>query len=779
MSSELASDWQEQAMEYKKQGKYAEAAELYEHAIEQQPEVASYYWHLGLLLLLDGKEEDAQLTWLSAMVNDDSESQELASQELFTILTNEAQRQQDSDHLKLAWVIRRHAREVEATDLDNLLALIDLSLELATFQGEQLQELGLLKLLQNEKVAVKPELLLSVLEKLLNTAPLEPYVVDFVEVSAGHAQPPERFIDIVLVAAEKKIAYSEGRPALAVEFVEKCLSLETKQRQVLIAIAGLSQKAGQYDRGIETARQVYQLATALSDKLFASSLLVRGLTRAGAYWEEAFGVFQEQQTLLSQLAQENKKTLELATATSLLTTTFFQPYFRDDPRQNRTLQNQMMQLIQSSLHIHRKQRVEQYQRGHQSRALKASNQKLRIGYLSHCFKRHSVGWLARWLFKYHNRDQFQVYAYFVGYKSQGYDPLQDWFTEQADFARNLEANSLMIADQIYQDQIDILIDLDSITYYVSCEVMALKPAPVQVTWLGWDASGLPAIDYFLADADVLPESAEQYYSEQIWRLPEVYVAVDGFEVGIPTLRREELEIPEDATIYMNVQGGYKCHPEIIRLQMKILQQVPNSYFLIKGRGADQEAVQEIFSRIAQEEGFDPNRLRFLPRVPSEQIHRADLGIADVVLDTYPYNGATTTLETLWMGIPLVTRVGEQFSARNSYTFMKSVGVSEGIAWSDEEYIQWGVKLGTDQALRQKVAWQLWQSRQTSPLWNAKQFTGRLETAYKQMWENYDSQNSEVDECSQTNPDLKDSSSIKLKPFQPIKNQSIIINSDKI
>jgi len=739
MSAELASDWQEQAAKYKEQGKYAEAAQLYEQAIEQQPEVASYYWHLGLLLLLEGKEEDAQLTWLSAMVNDDPESQDLASKELFRILTEEAQRQQDSQNLKLAWVICHHAREVDATDLDNLLALIALSLELGTFQGEELQELGVLKLLQNEKVAVKSELLLSVLEKLLNTAPLEPYVLDFVEVCAAHAQPPERFIDVVLVAAERKIAYSEQRPALAVEFVEKCLPLETKQLQVLIAIAGLSQKAGQYERGIVTAQQAYDLAAALSDKLFTSALLVRGLARAGGHWDDAFAIFQEQQALLAELAQEEQSTLELATATSLLTTTFFQPYFRDDPRQNRTLQNQMMQLIPSSLHIHRKQRVDQYQQGHQSRALKASNRKLRIGYLSHCFKRHSVGWLSRWLFEHHDREQFQIYTYFVGYKSQGYDPLQYWFAEKADFARKLEANSLTIADQINQDQIDILIDLDSITYYVTCEIMALKPAPIQVTWLGWDASGLPAIDYFLADAQVLPDNADEYYSEKIWRLPDVYVAVDGFEVGIPTLRRDELEIPEDATIYLSAQSGYKRHPDTIRLQMKILKQVPNSYFLVKGP-ADQEAVQDVFSRIAQEEGVDPNRLRFLQRVPSEEIHRADLGIADVVLDTYPYNGATTTLETLWMGIPLVTRVGEQFSARNSYTFLKNVGVSEGIAWSDEEYIEWGVKLGTDQELRKKVTWQLWQSRQRSPLWNAKQFTGRLETAYKQMWEKYVTQN---------------------------------------
>jgi len=107
-----------------------------------------------------------------------------------------------------------------------------------------------------------------------------------------------------------------------------------------------------------------------------------------------------------------------------------------------------------------------------------------------------------------------------------------------------------------------------------------------------------------------------------------------------------------------------------------------------------------------------------------------------VLDTYPYNGATTTLETLWMGIPLVTRVGEQFAARNSYTMMMNAGITEGIAWTDQEYLEWGIRLGKDPGLRQQIAGKLRQSRQTAPLWNGKQFTREMEKAYEQMWAIY-------------------------------------------
>jgi predicted O-linked N-acetylglucosamine transferase (SPINDLY family) len=208
--------------------------------------------------------------------------------------------------------------------------------------------------------------------------------------------------------------------------------------------------------------------------------------------------------------------------------------------------------------------------------------------------------------------------------------------------------------------------------------------------------------------------------------------VDGFEVGVPTLRRDELNIPSDAVVYISSQKGYKRHPDTARLQIKIIKEVPNSYFLIKG-GADQESIKRFFTQLAEEQGVDAGRLRFLPRESSEAIHRANLGIADVVLDTYPYNGATTTLETLWMGVPLVTRVGQQFAARNSYTMMVNAGVTEGIAWTDEEYVEWGIRLGKEPALRQMISLRLRQSRQTSPLWNAEQFTREMEKAYEQMW----------------------------------------------
>ncbi|MFO5440747.1 MAG: hypothetical protein ACLBM4_19320, partial [Dolichospermum sp.] len=364
-----------------------------------------------------------------------------------------------------------------------------------------------------------------------------------------------------------------------------------------------------------------------------------------------------------------------------------------------------------------------------------SERPLRIGYVSECFISHSVGYLAWWLLKCHNRQEFDIHLYSL--RERIYDPQQQAYkNEFGDHFHQLCPRPVTIADKINEDEIDILVDLDSLTSYSNCGILALKPAPIQVSWLGYDATGFPTVDYFIADNYVLPASAQDDYTEKIWRLPQNYIGIDGFNVGTPTISRESLDIPNDGIIYFSSQTGLNRNPDNIRLQMQIIKQVPNSYFLLKSFRSNHEDLRDFIAPLAEAEGLDLECFRFLPTAPTEMEHRANLAIADIVLDTYPYNGATTTLETLWMGVPIVTRVGEQFAARNSYTMMMNVGVTEGLAWSDEEYVEWGVKLGKDEKLRQEIVWKLRKSRQTSPLWNGKKFAREMENAYLQMWQRY-------------------------------------------
>ncbi|MEQ9486655.1 O-linked N-acetylglucosamine transferase, SPINDLY family protein [Coleofasciculus sp. F4-SAH-05] len=731
MTSIASNPFQQQAQHYLLQGDYDKAAALYEQAIAQEPQLRANYWHLGLIRLLQGQEGDAQITWMSAMLAGESEQITLWTRELLAVLQAEAERRETTSDWQMAWVIRQHIREIAPEYINNLLRLLQISTYLELFN---IEDLAAFKLIENIQTAspqdIDEGLLLEVLEIVLEYDPCHPLTLELAEACLSSSCEEQPFFELVMVTAERFLR--TFHPDIAVRLASLCLRFKPDNLDILFSLSVYQQFDGQYTEAIDTAKHYYALSQTLVEKVLGSFVVLSSLMRVGGYWQEACAIVEEYKYYLSLLLAENPQMISQHDVSNILPACFFLPYFQDSRPNTRHLLNRVAEFYQTSIEFHNRELCDKY---HQPKSIQLSHQKvLRIGYISDCFRHHSVGWLSRWVFKYHNPKHFQIYTYFTKQKKN--DSLYHWFVNNSYQSWDVSTlDSTGFADRIYEDEIDILVDLDSITSTLGCQVMALKPAPIQVTWLGWDASGLPTIDYYIADAYVLPESAQADYPEKIWRLPQTYIAVDGFEVGVPTVRREDLGIPDNAVIYLTSQIGFKRHPDTIRLQMQIIKQVPNSYLVVKGF-ADEKAVQQFFEQIAAQEGVESDRLRFLPLATTEVVHRANLSIADVVLDTYPYNGATTTLETLWMGIPLVTRVGEQFAARNSYTMMMNAGVTAGIAWTDDEYVEWGVSFGKNPALRQQITWQLQQSRQTAPLWDAQEFTLELEKAYQQMWIKY-------------------------------------------
>ena len=717
--------WKAEAYSLLEAGNYEEVAKIYEQAIEKNPDVITDYWYLGLAYLLQGEEESAQSTWLFALMQSDEEG----SQELVKILRAEIYRQETMGNIELCWLLRLHLRELDPNLLDNLLHLIKAAIAVDKYTPEQLEEWEVVPLLQaTASKEIQIDLLLEVLSQIVQY----PYPSPITIIAIGAILPhipdlKKETCAEILTSAAADFSYGklENRyPYFAADIVQLCMRLNPQSPDVLNNIFACCIRGNYFQSALEVAKTLYSQQESIIPKVCTHYQVLQAILSIGA-WLKIQPVAQEHLALLEQVSEteviepKNKNALILA-ASPLA-------YIQDKPDQNRRYQNKIAQLFQKNIN------EEAREENHFQSNLANSKEVLKIGYLSNTLRRHSVGWLSRWLFHYHDHAQFQTSIYLINQFEDEFT--RTWFREKADSTQNLPLNAETIAAQIQQDEIDILVDLDSMTSPTGCQVMAMKPAPIQVTWLGFDASGIPAIDYFIADPYVLPDNAQDYYAETIWRLPHTYVAVDGFEVGVPSLRRDQLNIPSDAVIYWSAQRGYKRHPDTTRLQIKIIKAVSNSYLCIKGL-ADQSAIQDNFIQIAQEEGVNPDRLRFLPIDQDELTHRANLGIADVVLDTYPYNGATTTLETLWMGVPLVTRVGEQFSARNSYTFMINAGITEGIARTDEQYLEWGIRLGENKSLRQQISWRLQQSRKTSPLWNARQFTQEMEKAYQQMWQKY-------------------------------------------
>ncbi|MBV6625404.1 MAG: O-linked N-acetylglucosamine transferase, SPINDLY family protein [Rivularia sp. (in: Bacteria)] len=718
--------------QYLIQEKYDQSIKLIKQSIETDPLKVTNYWYLGLVLLLQGEEIEAQMTWMLPLAEAEPEQFENWITELTQILQAEAERRKDIQDYQTSWLIRQHIKEINPEYLNNLLHIIQLSVFLDLSNVREIPLLEIAKLINSiSELNIKNYLLLETLEEVLKFYPRHPHTLDFVEACILNSS---NYIYLTeLLCNQGLIFFKSISNQQTHKITEILLTTVDKHIGCLVNLANLYQNTDKNIESLAFLQKIIDYSSDLLDKIAANYLIIRGLMQAGGHWQQAEIAYHNYENLLSELiTSDSAIDIRQEHLINLITTVAFAPYFQDRPENTHQFRNQVAQFCQN--HLNKDSKLFQLKPKHPRKLNSVKTKTLKIGYISTCLRRHSVGWLSRWIFQYHDEKKFQVYAYSLGKTD---DSLQSFISYQVSEFRDLSQTQdiIQIAEQINQDEIDILIDLDSVTSRKVCGVMALKPAPIQVTWLGSDASGLPAIDYFIADPYVLPESAQNYYAAKIWRLPNTYIAVDGFEIGVPTLRREQLNIPDDAVVYLSSQTSYKRHPVHVCLQIKILTKVSQSYLLIKGQN-NEETIRKLFYQIAEDEGIDYSRIIFLPQVDLEATHRANLEIADIVLDTYPYNGATTTLETLWMGIPLVTKVGEQFAARNSYSMMMNAGVSEGIAWTDEEYLEWGIRLGRDIKLRQEISWKLKQSRKTSPLWDAKQFTSEMEKAYEQMWINY-------------------------------------------
>jgi predicted O-linked N-acetylglucosamine transferase (SPINDLY family) len=709
----------------------------YEQNITENPQEVTNYWYLGLALLLAGREEEAQIAWMTPLLEFGEEESEQWLQQLTEILFNAAQQQETDSQCQLAWVIRQHIREFVPGDINNLLKIIELNIDLKIEDWETTinQLIAIISELIEPSI-FDEKLLVQVIEKLLRPNPVNPpaLIDKLVEAFIPYLINSATIIQLLIDKADSY--YFCFNLGMSIYFCKIGFRLEPDSLYFTVKIITNLQLLGgdYYQESIDWANKYLAASPEPIKQIHGTHYLLAAFLESLENPEKALQTYQKYKQLLCDLVSSETESKSLLTNTLLAFGHFFL-YMEDNPHENRLIRNRLATLCQKMIWKEFPEKISIYQQRLNTPRPALSARPLRIGYVSECFRSHSVGYLAWWLLKYHNRQEFDIHLYSL--RENIYDRQQQAYqNEFGDHFHQLCPPIVTIADKINEDEIDILVDLDSLTSYSNCFILALKTAPIQVSWLGYDATGFPTVDYFIADNYVLPASAQDYYTEKIWRLPQNYIGIDGFTVGTPTISRESLDIPNDGIIYFSSQTGLKRNPDNIRLQMQIIKQVPNSYFLLKSFRSNHEDMQNFIAPLAEAEGLDLECFRFLPTAPTEMEHRANLAIADIVLDTYPYNGATTTLETLWMGVPIVTKVGEQFAARNSYTMMMNVGVTEGLAWSDEEYVEWGVKLGKDEKLRQEIVWKLRKSRQTSPLWNGQKFAREMENAYQQMWQKY-------------------------------------------
>lgn len=317
-----------------------------------------------------------------------------------------------------------------------------------------------------------------------------------------------------------------------------------------------------------------------------------------------------------------------------------------------------------------------------------AHRRLRVGYLSSDFCNHAVFILTDELYALHDRSLVDVYGFSWG--PEDTSPLHARVTSAMDHYIRIHDKTDMEAAQCIRDQeIDILVDLHGLTMGARHNILSWRPAPVQVAYLGFPGTtALPAIDYVIADEFVFPDKLVPFFSEKPLYLPDSF-QINGRQRTIgPRPTRQSCKLPEDAFVFCCFNSAFKITPEIFSAWLQILQRAPHSVLWLI---ADHDAARINLANAAVERGVDPARLIFADRVDPEN-HLARYQVADLFLDTYPFNAGTTASESLWAGLPILTLAGETFASRMAGSLLHAVDLPELVTYTIEQYIEAGVSL---------------------------------------------------------------------------------------
>ena len=359
--------------------------------------------------------------------------------------------------------------------------------------------------------------------------------------------------------------------------------------------------------------------------------------------------------------------------------------------------------------------------------------RLRIGYFSADFRNHAVMQLIAGALECHDRDAFEIHAFSYGPEAE--DAMRARIRATMDhFHECALMSDGAITAMARRAGIDIAVDLNGYTQDARLAPFAARLAPVQVSYLGYPGTvGADFLDYILADATVLPMDQQRFYDEKIIHLPDSYQANDDRRVIAPdTSSRAEAGLPADGFVYCCFNNAYKITPEIFASWMRILNAVPGSVLWLLAN--DSDSITRLRGA-AEAQGVDATRLVFGASLPSAR-HLARHRIADLFLDTLPYNAHTTASDALWAGLPVLTQMGQAFAGRVAASLLNAVGLPEMITRDAAAYEALAIAIGRDAARAAALKAKLAAAIPTAPLFNTPRFTRHLEGAYRMMWQRH-------------------------------------------
>jgi protein O-GlcNAc transferase len=358
-----------------------------------------------------------------------------------------------------------------------------------------------------------------------------------------------------------------------------------------------------------------------------------------------------------------------------------------------------------------------------------SGARLRLGYLSGDFHDHATSYLTAELFERHDRSRFEVFGY--SYGPQDDTPIQARIQAGFDHFRDLESfSSRDAAKAIHADQIDILIDLKGYTDRSRPQILAYRPAPIQVNYLGFPGTmGASFVDYLIADTVTAPPGTEAYCTERLVRLPDCFQPNDSRRTVVDAVPpRDALGLPADGFVFCAFNATYKITPDLFDIWMRLVQATPGSVIWLLRKNQLQE---DNLRREALARGVSAERLVFAPHAPHAE-HLARLQAADLMLDTLPVGAFTTASDALWAGLPLLTCLGGTAAGRGGASLLQAAGLPELVTASLADYERDALQLAQDPGRLRSLRDRLIRNRSTAPLFDIPRFVRQLEDAYLAM-----------------------------------------------
>jgi protein O-GlcNAc transferase len=352
--------------------------------------------------------------------------------------------------------------------------------------------------------------------------------------------------------------------------------------------------------------------------------------------------------------------------------------------------------------------------------------RIKIGYVSGDFRKHPVGLFLRPVLEHHDRARYEVHCYS---NHTAVDEVTRVLQQLVEHWHVIAGKSTPeVCEQVRRDAIDILVDLSGHTDQARLAVFAMRPAPIQVGWLGYlNTTGLATIDYRICDWHTDPEGAtEHLHTERLHRLPHSQWCYAPY-YDVPLVAKDERT---NGVIF----GSFNQYPKVsdfcLDLWCQILVQVPEAKLVVLGVPGGNTQVALRHRLVGR--GIDPDRVEVRDRTGILEYFAA-IASVDIALDTFPYNGATTTFDILWMGVPLVALYGDRGIARGGYSILQSLNLPELIAHNPAEYVDINVRVARDRVWRDGLRTTLRSRLAASPLMDGPLFVAELEAAYRQMW----------------------------------------------